>query len=212
MAEALAVIGLVASIVQFVDFGSKIVERLKDFQSNIEEVPKAFKTLSDRLPLLIETLKRTQQQASAGCIDSTTASALKPLVEACLEEVKLLQNYLSKALPASDSSSWQRRLYALRSLAHDKDVERSISVLEHHVQILVFHQTTSSLDIQNKLLALHIQPAKTPQAPPPRKPIFMVPFDRDGAFVGRESILDEIQKLLNSPRHRAVLSGLGGVG
>ena len=183
-----------------------------DFQSNIEEVPKAFKTLSDRLPLLIETLKRTQQQASAGCIDSTTASALKPLVEACLEEVKLLQNYLSKALPASDSSSWQRRLNALRSLAYDKDVERSISVLEHHVQILVFHQTTSSLEIQNKLLALHIQPANTPQAPPPRKPIFMVPFDRDSAFVGRESILDEIQKLLNSPRRRAVLSGLGGVG
>ncbi len=30
MAEALAVIGLVSAIVQFVDFGSKIVERLQD--------------------------------------------------------------------------------------------------------------------------------------------------------------------------------------
>src|SRR5271169_5169660 len=37
MAEALAIVGLVSSIVQFVDYSSKLVERLSEFQSNLGE-------------------------------------------------------------------------------------------------------------------------------------------------------------------------------
>jgi hypothetical protein len=40
MAEALAVVGVVASIVQLVDFGSEVFHRLNDFQSSLGEIPK----------------------------------------------------------------------------------------------------------------------------------------------------------------------------
>jgi hypothetical protein len=66
MAEALAIVGLVSSIVQFVDFSSKLVERLNEFLSNLEEVPKTFKDIKTELPLLINTLKRTEDQVRAG--------------------------------------------------------------------------------------------------------------------------------------------------
>ena len=55
MAEALAIVGLVSAIVQFVDFGGKIMERLNEFNSDIQEVPKTFQAVKVQLPLLINT-------------------------------------------------------------------------------------------------------------------------------------------------------------
>jgi hypothetical protein len=49
-------------------------------------------------------------------LQCATAVALKPLIDACLNEIKVLQTILDKTLPPQKSSSWQRRLLALRSL------------------------------------------------------------------------------------------------
>jgi hypothetical protein len=210
MAEALAIVGLVSAIVQFVDFGTKVVERLNEFGSAIQELPKTFQAIKVQLPLLIDALNRTQRQADAGCVSSATAVALKPLIDACLNEIKVLQTILDKTLPPQKSSSWQRRLLALRSLAHDKDVNRSITKLESHIRLLTFHQSTSNSDT---LLILRVSPQAHSTTPhQPRKPIFMVPFDRDDTFVGRKDILDSIHRNVNASRRRAVLSGIGGVG
>ena len=210
MAEALAIVGLVSAIVQFVDFGAKIVERLNEFNSDAHEVPKTFQTIEVQLPLLIDTLHRTQQQASDGHISMRTASALKPLIEACCEEITALQKILDKAIPPKESSSWRRRVQALKSLAHDDDVERSITKLESHIRLLAFHQSTSVTD---ELLKLRVSLQTHNTMPhPSRKPVFMVPFDRDETFVGRKDILDSIDQKLNASRRRAVLSGIGGVG
>ena len=53
MAEALAAIGAVASIVQLVDFGSKVLLRLNEFQSSIGEIPKVFQHVKAELPVLL---------------------------------------------------------------------------------------------------------------------------------------------------------------
>jgi hypothetical protein len=42
-------------------------------------------------------------------------------------------------------------------------------------------------------------------------PIFMVPFVRDGKFIGREDILCQIEERLQVAR-RVSLAGIGGVG
>ena len=76
MAEAVAAISLTASIIQLVDFGSKVVHRLHEFQSNINEVPKVFRDIATRLPLLIDTLEQTKQ-ADGADLGERTAKALK---------------------------------------------------------------------------------------------------------------------------------------
>lgn len=210
MAEALAILGLVSTIAQFVDFGAKIVERLNEFNSDVHEVPKTFQAIEVQLPLLIDSLHRTQQQASEGHITVRTATALKPLIEACCEEITALRIILDKAIPPKESSSWTRRIQALKSLVHDDDVERSIAKLESHIRILAFHQSTSVTDELLKL-RISLQTHKT-MPHPSRKPVFMVPFDRDETFVGRKDILGSIDQKLNASRRRAVLSGIGGVG
>jgi len=210
MAEALAILGLVSAIVQFIDFGAKIVERLDEFNSDVHEVPKTFQAIDVQLPLLIDTLHRTQQQASDGHISVRTATALKPLIDECCKEITALQAILDNTIPPKESSSWRRRLQALKSLAHDGDVERSVTRLESHIRMLAFHQSTSVTD---ELLKLRISLQTHNTIPhPSRKPVFMVPFDRDETFVGRKDILDNIDQKLNASRRRAVLSGIGGVG
>jgi hypothetical protein len=204
MAETLAVIGLVSTIAQFVDFGFKVVDRLDEFKSELNEVPKTFGEIKIQLPLIIDTLDRTQNQANAGRVSEATARALKPLVNSCLEQVKLLSEILDQTVPAKNASSWQRRFQALKSLAHDKDVQRIASVLGSHVQLLTFHQATSNSDLSSGVLF--------PPSSQSRKPVFMVPFDRDDDFVGRLEILYKIKQQLNTGLRRAVLAGIGGVG
>ena len=43
------------------------------------------------------------------------------------------------------------------------------------------------------------------------KPVFMVPFDRDKDFVGREDIISKIDQHFQT-RQRIALAGIGGVG
>ena len=44
-----------------------------------------------------------------------------------------------------------------------------------------------------------------------RKPLFLVPFDRDTSFINRVEIFDDIRK--HSKQHRRLaLSGIGGIG
>lgn len=209
MAEALAVVSLVSAIVQFVDFGTKVLNRLDEFKSDINEVPKTFRGIKIQLPLIVDTLKRTQKQADAGHFDDSTANALKPVVDGCLEQVKLLERILNKNVPAEKTSSWQRRLLAIKSLAHDDEVQQINSTLEHYIDLLTFHQATSNSELLVR---------KTPQLSTgnpvnlPRKPVFMVPFHRDDMFVGRTEILNEIKLKLSKQQHRAVLAGIGGVG
>ena len=65
MAEALAVARLVSEIVQFVEFGTKVASRLHEFLSSVNDMSKTFQDIKNRLPILIDSLKRTQAQADA---------------------------------------------------------------------------------------------------------------------------------------------------
>jgi hypothetical protein len=195
MAEALAIIGLVSAIVQFVDFGSKIVERLQDFYSSVNEVPKAFRDVKVELPLLLNTLKRTQAQAESGALSKETQEALLPVVEGCRSQVELLDSSLVKSLPKLGDSSLRRGMTAFLSVGQEKKVEQITTTLRKYVQTLTYHEATGAT-------RLAIQPSK---------PCFIMPFDRDLNFVGREDILQEIESRFKNQR-RVALAGIGGVG
>ena len=44
-----------------------------------------------------------------------------------------------------------------------------------------------------------------------KKPLFMIPFERDSQFVGREDVLLKINELSKKEK-RIALTGIGGVG
>ena len=108
MAEAIAAISLVANIVQFIDYGSKVATRLNEFHTRVNEVPKVFRDIRIELPLLLDTLEKTKEQAELGNIAVGTQKALLPVVDGCCRQVELLDEILDKVLISSGDSSWQR--------------------------------------------------------------------------------------------------------
>ena len=211
MAETLAIIGLISSIVQFVDFGTKVMHRLNEFQSNIKDVPETFRHIKTQLPLLIDTLKQTQAQADAAHLSEETAKALKLVVEGCLSQVKLLEEILIKALPTKKDSSLRKGLKALTSLAHDKDVQRITTALDGYVQTLTYY-TSNATYASNQVLQKAYQELKLNPDTTRRKPRFMVKFDQDPDFIGREDIMKEIDERHGVGRPRVAIAGIGGVG
>ncbi|KAL9630085.1 MAG: hypothetical protein Q9164_006593 [Protoblastenia rupestris] len=119
MAEAAAVVGLVASIASLVDLSAKVASRLRDFTSKSSDVPESFRSLSTRLPLLTATLQHIRSQAEAGHLPEDVTRALDAVVDNTSEQISTVQTSLSKILPSDAASKLERALKALKSLAKE---------------------------------------------------------------------------------------------
>jgi len=131
-AEALLVVGIIANIVQLVDFTSKVVGRVKDSAQDGHSIPKAFRNIQVTLPLLASTLRKTEVQVKSGKSDEQTCNALRPVVEACEAQMNELKAIFVQALPAEGASRWTRGWKAIASVGKDKkvdDIARSLSEL-----------------------------------------------------------------------------------
>ena len=207
MAEALAVVGIVSSIIQVVEFSTKVAERLNDFASTVGEVPRAFRHIQTELPLIIDSLRRIKNQAESGSVESATTTAVWPVLKDCQREITRLQNILDKTVPSVGDSSWERRKKAFLSLGKDKEVEEIADSLSRYVRVLTLHQALEGSKPDS-------------QAPPkyePARPRYftLVPFDRNAHFVDREDVFKQIDdsfKVRKGSQPKVALFGLGGIG
>ena len=212
MAEGLAAVGLASAIVQFIDFGTKILTRLSFFSAEVEGVPKPFRLIRIQLPLILKTLQQIKDQADARRVSEDTAKALQAVVGECIAAVQQLDEILQKALPNDKASSWQVFRKALSSLAQDKKIAQLQASIEQYISTLTLHQTLVTSRSSKDLFlcpAARISDTNPPQ--PNQKPCFMVQFEQDPNFVGREDELREVEERFKA-QHRVVLSGIGGVG
>ena len=144
MAEALAVVGIVTNIIQLVDFGSRVLKRLEEYQSKLGEVPEAFRHIKAELPVLLDALRQTKAAIDAGSMQDETKKALLPAVKGCGIQIKLLDDVIVKALPASGASWARRSRKALGSLRYDAKVEKIIAVVRGYIQTLTYHHAAAS--------------------------------------------------------------------
>ncbi|KAF2186324.1 TPR-like protein [Zopfia rhizophila CBS 207.26] len=200
MAEAVPVVGIVASIIQIVDFGSRVLKRLEEYQSKLGETPEAFRHIKAELPVLLDALRQTKAVIDAGSMQGETKKALLPAVEGCGVQIKSLDDVIVKTLPVSGDSWARRGRKALGSLRYDAKVEKITVVVRGYIQTLTYHAAASS-----SLRPLAERTARRPS------PSSTVPFRRDPHFVDRE-ILTEIDCKTQQPASRVALVGLGGVG
>jgi hypothetical protein len=232
MAEALAVIGLVSAIVQFVDFGSKVVSRLHDLREEVAAGPKVFQDVRTRLPLMLDLVRNVQNQFNGGTVAKASQEVMLPVIQSCLAQVKLLDELFDKAIPKLNDSSWHRGRKAITSVIRESEVEKIDSVLKTNCDLLVQSGTFNSLSQLERRESSSTQqmvnvifPSQHSCSPPkyeytqrsdsvisvPVAPVFMVPFQRDQKFLRRQTILDEIELKFRTQRQVA-LAGLGGVG
>lgn len=205
MAE-FAAISLAACIVNFADFGIKVVLRLHEFRSAIPsgEEPKPFRDTIIELPLLIDTLRRTREQAENGQIREDTARHLIPVVQGCHDQIKQLDEIL-QTLPNAQDSSWKRGVKALASVGKEKKFVEVAHTLKEYVQFLTYHQAAAGC------LSPPLEVPRSLVKESSVEPVFLVPFERDDKFVGRSELVLEIDRRLQVHR-RVALAGIGGVG
>ena len=210
MAEAAAVIGLVASIASLVEITAKVVSRLHEFTSKSSEVPESFRSLSARLPLLTATLQHIQSQAEHGRFPDDVTKALIAVVDDTFRQVSEIQISLSKVLPSDGASKLERAVKALKSLAKEDKVQRALEKIYANNEILILHQTTRHVDTGDRILEALSKLSVTPQTVP--CPSSSIPFGRDPDFIDRGDILEQIERKCVVPASRTALVGLGGVG
>ena len=144
MAEALAVVGIVANIIQLVDFGSRVLKRLEEYQSKLGDIPEVFRHIKAELPVLLDALRQTKAAIDAGYMQDDSKKALIPAVEGCRIQIQLLDDVIMKALPVSGDSWATRGRKVLGSLRYDAKVEKITAVVRGYIQTLTYHAATSS--------------------------------------------------------------------
>jgi len=186
------------------------VKRLNEFRANVQDLPQSFLHISDQLPLLIDTVNRLHDQAKNGDLSPNTETALRPVVKGIHAQITHLDSVLVKVLPSAKASTWEKGLKAVKSVAYQKTVDDFASVIDRYVSNLTAYQTTHNGDlIKNLINAIERTSFQQPEAS--RKPYFMVRYQADEDFIGREKIMEEIGRRFGR-ENRVAISGIGGVG
>lgn len=181
MAEAMAAIGLAASIATFVDLGIKVVKRLQQFHSEIDNIPEKYQSLMEDLPLTIVTLKRIKAEADAGRLDRATTEALTPCVRGCENQVEKLEVRLQGLLPSGNDTFMERTVKALNSLIRNQDIQEIAARLHNKIVLLLTCvRATRAAEYGPRLAARgESNKARQPQAWPNVKPRQKVANDTD---------------------------------
>ncbi|KFY03640.1 hypothetical protein V490_00108, partial [Pseudogymnoascus sp. VKM F-3557] len=148
MADPLTVVGNIANIIQLVDFTTKVLARLDDFQSNLGEIPKAFRHIKAELPVLQETLKQTQTKIDDDAVEDSTKAALLPAVQGCKVQVEALDALLAETLPVAGDSRLKKARKALWSITQDSKVESITKTLRGYIATLTFYHAAASSTLQ----------------------------------------------------------------
>jgi hypothetical protein len=156
MADPLTVVGIVANIVQLVDFSTKVLARLNDFQSTLGEIPKAFRHIKAELPVLQETLKQTKDKIDHGAIEDSTKAALLPAVQGCKIQIEALDGLLAETLPVAGDSRFKKTTKALWSITQDSKVEIITKTLRGYIATLTFYHAAASSTLQ-PIKGVHLQ-------------------------------------------------------
>ena len=150
MAEALAVVGVVASIAQLHDFGTTVLYRLNKYQSSSGEVTESFHQIKMELPLLLYTIHRIQEAIDAGSVGIEIKKALLPVIKICQEEVvALLQSILTETSSKSDDSSPEKGTKAtILSAGQDGKIDFILKNIEKYINTLTFYYSAVSSTLQ----------------------------------------------------------------
>ena len=235
MAEAFAVIGLASALLQLLDFGGRVIKRLRVLEDQGTGGAACFKGVRTRFPLMLDLVKRIMLQMEAGLVSENSKAVMYPVVQNCISQAQELDNLINKSLPQPSDNTWQRGKKAVYSVMSESEIERVDAELKSSFELLMQAGTfqrvnpakeqnpitfapsfTLSPTFQVPIPQQQSQSTRLPWEEPEKQTsttqsIFMVPFPRDANFLGRQNVLDLIAEKFEKT-HAVTLFGLGGIG
>ncbi|OCL04339.1 hypothetical protein AOQ84DRAFT_324569, partial [Glonium stellatum] len=144
-------------------------------------------------------MEKIKLQTDDGSVSLNPQTELAVVVTSYSELIQRLDVVTKKLLPEKTDSRSKRVKKALSSVYYEKEVSKAWAEIENYKTLLVLHFT----NIEGPIQVIEKSQSK--------KPVFMVPFERDLKFVGRVDIQAEIKKALQR-QTRTAIEGIGGVG
>ncbi|KAK3386161.1 hypothetical protein B0H63DRAFT_544782 [Podospora didyma] len=208
MAEAaVGLVGLVSSVVTFVDVSAKIISLIRECSDPAGSG--LIRDIETQLPLLAKIFEDIKQDAQAQNLSSVAAAPLQQAIDGCLRQANIIESLIARMVVDSKASKMKRTLGVMRRIAGDKKLNDAWRILESYKTTVI----------------LHVSWSKQPPTPPPNTPsassrlLFNIPKAGVANFIGREKILQKLTTLLLSANgtafqadRAAVLHGMGGQG
>ncbi|KAL9043578.1 MAG: hypothetical protein Q9214_003240 [Letrouitia sp. 1 TL-2023] len=197
--------GLAATIVAFIDVGTKVATRVKEL-SDAGNIPEVFRDIRTRLPLIISIIGGARHATDN--LSSEAESAFEEIVRQCFKQISQLDEILEKVIVSRADSRFRKVVKAGVSLVEEERVQRIAAALRDNVQLLTFLNVTPGEKGRPKA---DRRPSEAPPSYESATGAFLVPFSRDEQFVGRESSLRSIASSFET-QNRVAISGMGGIG
>lgn len=131
MAEAFAVVGVSASVLQFVTVTAKLTHRINEFNSTAEEMPRALRRIHTQLPFLVETCQNLDIRDES---ENTLA-----IIKECHREIEGLYKTINKVLPGPSDPKFRRAFKALKSIQYQERFDLALRRIEHFKTDLILH-------------------------------------------------------------------------
>ena len=235
MAEAFAIIGLASAIVQFIDFGTKVIKRLRQIEDQAVESVASLRGVRIRLPMILDLVKKIMLQIEAGMVSDKSKGVMYPVLQDCFSQARELDRLFNRTLPQPNDSSWVRGKKAVYGVWSESEIERIDEGLKSNFGLLMQAGTFQAINRGENSTSLSFAPTFTlspniqvqlthqenHSAQQPweefekesqiEQAVFMIPFPRDANFLGRKDILEAVSEKFQKSQFVA-LSGLGGIG
>ena len=131
-AEALAVLGVISSVISIVETCQKISEAAKDARGLHE----TFRKASEYIPLILDTLRearKVQEQATVNYVNTNdvalkhaiedTSRAVEPILQCCKANVEALRDIFEKLIPDAKASRFGRYSKPVHTVMPGKKVK-----------------------------------------------------------------------------------------
>lgn len=150
--DPLSAIGLASAIVQFVQFGFQIADRLQDLTSNHPgQIPKALHVISMHLPLLANSLSKIKSDSRIGAFDFDTKCILKGIVSGCLTQVQEVEAMLEEIACTPGDSLKTKLKKVMTSMKYEEKMTRIERNLNTYISVLILHHVVDSSDAPKDL-------------------------------------------------------------
>lgn len=164
-AEAIAILGVISSVVAIVD-GTK---QVYDAASNAKGLPEAFREAAAQLPIVHNILSSAKKYIEEGDANEGSCREAKDVVEDCKKKAEMLRKLFHKVIPAEDASRREKYILAVRTLGKGSRVETLMEGILKGVQLLAIDHGMVTAESQRKEVAEAIkQVAALPPSLPER--------------------------------------------
>ena len=204
--DPLSAFSLAAAIAQFVNYGFKVSERLRDYaKAGIDGIPQTLETISNQLPLLLNALERVKANLEGSELDYDTRCILKGVIAGCTVQIGKVDKIMDKVLSVEGDSKAARVRKAVRSLGTDDKLAAIEKNLQTYISVLILHH------VVDDSVAVPIVTTETTY--------FEVPVELVSPFHDRNDLIGNIDAALQSVKTSQVespvsvtLRGEAGVG